>query len=330
MKRREFLALLGVAAASTWPHGTRAQQFERTRLIGVLSGQAESDPESQRRSVMFREGLREAGWIEGRNIRIEFRWADGDAKRMQAYAEELVSLKPDALLCSSTPTLKALHQATSTVPIVFVTVSDPVGDGFVKSFQRPGGNVTGFSNFDPAMAGKWLELLKQIAPQTKRVGVLFNPDIFLHSIFLDALRSAAAILSIETDLAPITDVSEIENTVAAFKHGSGRGLVVLPDAFTLARRDLIIGAAARHQLPAIYAFRVFTAAGGLLSYGVDLAAPYRPAAAYVSRILNGEKPADLPVQAPTKFELVINLRSAKALGLSVPPILLATADEVIE
>src|SRR4029079_17910295 len=155
MKRREFVALLGVAAASTWPHGTRAQQFERTRLIGVLSGQAESDPESQRRSVMFREGLREAGWIEGRNIRIEFRWADGDAKRMQAYAEELVSLNPDALLCSSTPTLKALHQATSSVPIVFVTVSDPVGDGFVKSFQRPGGNVTGFSNFDPAMAGKW-------------------------------------------------------------------------------------------------------------------------------------------------------------------------------
>ena len=328
MKRREFIGLIGGTMASTWPRGTRAQQSERARLVGVLSGQAESDPESKRRMVMFREGLQEFGWIEGRNIKIEFRWANADAGRMQAQAEELVNLKPDALLCSSTPTLKALHQATRTVPIVFVTVSDPVGDGFVASFQRPGGNVTGFSNFEPAMAGKWLELLKQVAPQTQRVKVIFNPSIFPYPIFLDALRSAAANFSIETDLARITDVSEIEPAVATAKPGSG--LLVGPDAFSLARRDLIINAAAQHRVPAIYPYRVYTAAGGLLSYGVDLSAPYRPAAAYVSRILNGEKPADLPVQAPIKFELTINLRSARALGLNVPAALIALADDVIE
>jgi putative tryptophan/tyrosine transport system substrate-binding protein len=268
MKRREFIAISGAAMVSTWPRGTRAQQSDRARVIGILTGQAESDPESKRRIAIFREGLQELGWSEGRNIKIEPRWADGDPNRMQAYAEELVSLKPDALLCSSTPTLRALHQATATVPIVFVTVSDPVGDGFVKSFQRPGGNITGFSNFEPSMAGKWLDLLKQIAPQTKQVRVVFNPSIFPHSIFLDALRSAAEILSIETDLAPITDVSEIDNAIAAVKHRSGHGLVVLPDAFTLARRDLIIASAARYQLPAVYPFRVFTAPGGLLSMGL--------------------------------------------------------------
>jgi putative ABC transport system substrate-binding protein len=329
MRRRDFIAGLGVAAL-TWPRAARPQQSERTKLVGVLSGQAQSDPESQRRMAMVREGLQELGWIEGRNIRLESRWAEGDAKKMLAYAVELASLRPDALLCSSTPTLKALHQATDTVPIVFMTVSDPVGDGFVKSFQRPGGNVTGFSNFEPAMAGKWLELLKQIAPQTRRVGVIFSPGIFPHSIFLDALRSAAAILSAEIHLAPVAEVTEIERVVAAFKQSSGHALVVLPDAFTLARRDLIIAAAARHQLPAIYPYRVYASAGGLLSYGVDTVAQYKPAAAYVSRILNGEKPADLPVQAPTKFELVINLRSAKSLGIAVPAVLLALADEVLE
>jgi putative ABC transport system substrate-binding protein len=330
MKRRDFIAVLGVTVASTWSRGTRAQQSDRTRLIGVLWGLAESDPEAMRRTATFRDGLRDLGWIEGRNIRMDIRWGNGDVRRMQAHAEELASLKPDLLLGSSTPTLKALHQATGTVPIVFVSVSDPVGDGFVRSLQRPGGNITGFSNYDPAIAGKWLEFLKDIAPRTERVGIVFNPDTAPHSLFLPALRSAAAILSLEIDPAPVTDTSEIDKAAASFGRGSGHALVVLPDSFTFGRRDLITAVAARHQLPAIYPFRVFTAAGGLLSYGVDLGAQYRPAAGYVSRILNGEKPADLPVQAPTKFELVINLRSAKALGLNVPPTLLARADEVIE
>jgi putative ABC transport system substrate-binding protein len=330
MKRREFVALLGVAASSTWPHGTRAQQGERVKLIGVLSGQSESDLGFKRRASIFREGLEESGWIEGRNVRMEFRWGNGDPGKIRAYAEDLTKLKPDALLCSSTPALKALYAATKTVPIVFVAVSDPVGDGFVGSLQRPGGNVTGFSNFDPEMTGKWLELLKSIAPTTRRVGIIFNPNTSPHSIFVEALRSAAAILSIKTEPAPIANDSEIEKTIAGFKPESGDSLVILPDAFTFSRRELIAQVIARYRLPAIYPFRDFTAVGGLLSYGVDIDVQYRPAAAYVSRILNGEKPAELPVQAPTKFELIVNLRSAKALGLDVPPTLLARADEVIE
>ena len=331
MRRREFITLLGGAAAA-WPLAARAQQPERMRRIGVLMAYAESDREGQACVAAFREGLQKLGWAEGRNIRIDTRWATpGDAEAMQRFAKELVALQPDLILSQSTPTTAALLQQTRTIPIVFANVSDPVGSGFVASFPRPGGNVTGFTNIEPTMAGKWLELLKEIAPRVDRVAFLFNPATAPYAeYYLNPFKAAAASFAVEAIAAPVRDTSELESVVAAQAREPNGGLIVMPDTFTSAHRVEITSLAARYRLPAVYPFRFFTELGGLLSYGNDLPDNFRRAATYVDRILKGAKPSELPVQAPVKFELVINLKTAKALGLDVPLQLQQRADEVIE
>jgi ABC-type uncharacterized transport system substrate-binding protein len=328
MRRREFVSLLGGAAA--WPLAARAQQA--VRRIGVLMAFAGSDPEGQAFVAAFREGLQQLGWAEGRNIRIDTRWATpGDAESMQRFAKELVALQPELVLSSSTPTTAALLQQTRTIPIIFVNLSDPVGQGFVASFPRPGGNVTGFINMEPAMAGKWLELLKEIAPRVNRVAILFNPATAPYAkYYLNPFKAAAAPFAVEAIVAPVHDRSELESAVSAQAREPNGGLIVMPDAFLNVHRAEITSLAARYRLPAVYSRRFFTELGGLLSYGNDMIDNYRPAATYADRILKGAKPADLPVQAPTKYELVVNLKTAKALGLEIPPTLLARADEVIE
>jgi len=330
MKRREFLSLLGGAAA-VWPLAARAQQGERIRRIGVLVPFPESDPEAQARVAAFREGLQKLGWTEGRNIRIDTRWAALDAEAMQRFAKELVGLQPDLILSQSTPNTAALLQQTRTIPIVFVQVSDPVGSGFVASIPRPGGNVTGFITTEQTMAGKWLELLKEIAPRVNRVALLFNPATATFAeIYLNSFKAAAASFAVEAIGAPVRSTSELEPVIAAQAREPNGGLIVMPDIFMGGRRSEITLLAARYRLPAVYPFRYFTEIGGLLSYGNDPFDLVRRAATYADRILKGEKPSELPVQAPVKFELVINLKTAKALGLDVPPTLLARADEVIE
>jgi putative ABC transport system substrate-binding protein len=329
MKRREFIALLGGAAAA-WPLSARAQQPDRVRRIGVLNAYSENDREVTRRFAALQQGLAQLGWVEGRNLRFDHRWAAGDAVRMRTYATELVSLNLDLLVASSTPTLAALQQATLKIPIVFVAVSDPVGDGFVASLSRPGGNITGFSNFDPPMAGKWLQLLKQVAPSIVRVTAIFNPDTAPHSLFLPSIKAAAPTFAVELVAAPVRNAAEIESAMAAAAREPGGGLMVVPDASNTVHRAQIVALATQHRVPAMYYQRVFTASGGLMSYGTDLIDQHRLAAGYVDRILKGEKPAELPVQAPTKYELVINLKTAKAFGLTVPSTLLVAADEVIE
>ena len=330
MRRREFITLLGGAAA--WPLAARAQQPERMRRIGVLMGYAESDREGQAFVAAFREELQKLGWTEGRNIRIDTRWATpDDAESRQRFAKELVALQPDLILSHSTPTTAALLQQTRTIPIVFAIVSDPVGSGFVASFPRPGGNVTGFTNMEPTMAGKWLELLKEIAPRVARVAFLFNPATAPYAeYYLNPFKAAAASFAVEAIAAPVHDTSELETVVAAQAREPNGGLIVMPDTFTTAHRAEITSLAARYRLPAVYPFRFFAELGGLLSYGNDLVDNFRRAATYADRILKGAKPSELPVQAPVKFELVINLKTAKALGLTVPPASLARADEVIE
>ena len=324
LKRREFITLLGGAAAA-WPLAARAQQPERMRRIGVLMGYAESDPEGQAYVAAFREGLQKLGWTEGRNIRIDTRWATpDDAESMQRFAKELVALQPDLILSHSTPTTAALLQQTRTIPIIFAIVSDPVGSGFVASFPRPGGNVTGFTNIEPTMAGKWLELLKEIAPRVNRVAFLFNPATAPYAeYYLNPFKAAAASFAVEAIAAPVRDTSELESVIAAQAREPNGGLIVMPDTFTNAHRAEITSLAARYRLPAVYPFRFFTELGGLLSYGNDLVDNFRRAATYADRILKGAKPSELPVQAPVKFELVINLKTAKALGLDVPSQLLA-------
>ena len=330
MKRREFITLLGGAAAA-WPLAARAQQPDRMRRIGVLMAYAESDPEAQARVAAFREGLQKLGWTEGRNIRIDTRWAAADAEAMQRFAKELVALQPDLILSPTTPTTAALLQQTRTIPIIFANVADPVGSGFVASFPRPGGNVTGFTILEPTMAGKWLELLKEIAPRVNRVAFLFNPATAPYAeYYLNPFKAAAASFGVEAIVAPVRDTSELESVVAAQAREPNGGLIVMPDSFLVTHRAEITSLAARYRLPAVYPFRYFTELGGLLSYGSDLTDNYRRAATYADRILKGAKPSELPVQAPVKFELVINLKTAKALGLDVPPSLLARADEVIE
>ena len=326
--RREAITLLGGAAA-TWPLAASAQQPDRVRRIGILSAYAENDREVALRFAALVQGLAQLGWVEGRNIRFDYRWAAGDAVRMRTYATELVNLNVDLLFCNSTPTLAALRPATLRIPIVFVAVSDPVGDGFAASLSHPGANITGFSNFDPPMAGKWLDLLKQIAPNIVNVTAIFNPDTAPHSLFLPSTKAAALTYAVEFVTARVRNVAEIESAIAAARE-SGGGLIVMPDASNTVHRAQIVALAAQHNVPAVYYQRVFTASGGLMSYGTDLIDQHRRAAGYVDRILKGETPADLPVQAPTKYELVINLKTAKALGLDVPPTLLARADEVIE
>jgi putative ABC transport system substrate-binding protein len=331
MKRREFITLLGGAAAG-WPLAVRAQQPGQLRRIGMLIGYAENDPETQARLAAFRQGLEHLGWIEGRNVRIDYRFAPAGPDQAQRFAKELVALRPDILVGNSTPATAALLRETRTIPVVFVGVSDPLGSGFVASIARPGGTTTGFTNFEPSLIGKWLELLKQVAPGIVRAAVIFNPKTAPGegSFFMGPFEPIARSLQVEPIAARVSDPAEIESAVTAVGREPGGSLIVMPDAFTTVHRQLIILLAARHALPAIYPYRYQAVDGGLMSYGVDTVDLLRRAAPYVDRILKGEKPADLPVQAPTKFELVVNLRTAKALGLPVPPTILALADEVIE
>jgi ABC-type uncharacterized transport system substrate-binding protein len=329
MRRREVIALLGGAAAA-WPLAARAQQPDRMRRIGVFSALHADDPEWQARLAAFHQGLQELGWIVGRNIRIEYRLGPGDGEYLRRRAAELVAPAPDAIVVNGATPLVPLLPASRSVPIVFVNVSDPVGAGFVASLARPGGNATGFTQFEYGMSGKWLELLKQIAPGLKRAAVLRDPAIPTGIAQLAVLFSAAPSLGMVVSPLAVRDPGDIERDVAAFASGSNGGLILTASAAGLRHRELIIGLAARHRLPGIYPYRVFVADGGLMSYGIDTIDGYRRAAGYVDRILKGEKPADLPVQQPTKFELAINLKTAKSLGLTVPPTLLATADEVIE
>jgi putative ABC transport system substrate-binding protein len=308
-----------------------AQQPGQVRRIGMLMAYAENDAQGQAYIAVFRERLEKLGWAEGRNIRIDHRWGALDPDSSQRLAKELVALQPDLILSHNTPTTAALVRQTRTIPIVFAIASDPVGSGFVASIARPGGNVTGFNNLDPPMVGKWLQLLNEIAPRVTRVALLFNPTTAPYAQnYLSTFQAVAASLAMEAIAAPVRDTSEIESAITAQGREPNGGLVAITDAYLIAHRAQIASLAARYRLPAIYPFRVFIGAGGLLSYGNDLVDAFRRAADYVDRILKGEKPAELPVQAPTKFELVINLKTAKALGLTVPPSLLARADEVIE
>ena len=330
MRRRDFITLLG--GAGSWPLAARAQQADRVPRIGVLMAAAENDPERQGFVAALREALRELGWAEGRGIRIETRWATpDDAESIQRLAKELVALEPDLILSHNTPTTAALLQQTRTIPIIFATVTDPVGSGFVASVPRPGGNVTGFIPFEGSMSSKWLELLKEIAPRVVRVAFLYNPAAAPYAeYFLNPFKTAAASLGVEATAAPVRNRSELEPVVAAQAREPNSGLIVMPDAFTNAHRAEITSLAARYRLPAAYPFRFWAELGALLSYGVDLTDNFRRAAVYVDRILRGAKPSELPVQAPVKFELVINLQTAKALGLEVPWFLQQRADEVIE
>jgi ABC-type uncharacterized transport system substrate-binding protein len=328
MKRRKFITLLGGAAAA-WPLAARAQQAQRVRRIGVLTAFTADDPESQDRVAAFLQGLQEFGWIVGRNVRINIRWGAGEADLYRRYAAELVALAPDVILANGSVALGPLSQATRTIPLVFVNVPDPVGAGWVASLARPGGNSTGFATFEYSTSGKWLELLKEVAPQVTRVGVIRDPTNPSAIGQFAAIQTVAASLGVNLSPADIRDAAEIEHAITALARSSTSGLILTP-AGSAVRRTLVITLAARHGLPAVYPFRYHVTGGGLISYGPDVVDQYRRAAAYVDRILKGEKPADLPVQAPTKYELVINLKTAKSLGLEIPPTLLARADEVIE
>jgi len=329
MKRRGFITVLGGAAV--WPIAVHAQQRERTRRIGVLMHLAADDPEGQSRLAAFLQGLKEASWTVGRNVTIDVRWAAADVELMRRFAKELVALQPDLIFTSSTPATAVMLQATRTIPVIFVLVADPVGGGFVASLPRPGGNVTGFTPIVGSLGGKWAELLKEIAPRTARVTLLFNPTAatFVET-YLDPFKAAAASLGMEAIIAPVNDMLELESLVTIQTREPNTGLVVIPDAFTELHRAEIVALVVRYRVPAVNWSRSFVEGGGLISYGPYLVEEYRRAATYADRILKGEKPADLPVQAPTKFELVINLKTAKTLGLAVPPALLSGADGVIE
>jgi putative ABC transport system substrate-binding protein len=330
VRRREFITLLGGAAA-VWPLAARAQQPDRVRRIGVLLPYAESDHEAQSWFAAFREALRNIGWTEGSNLRIEVRWSARDASRMRTLAKELVDLRPDAIFGVTTPVIGALARETRTIPIVFAAVSDPIGSGFAANLAHPGGNITGFTTHDPALGGKWVGLLKEIAPRTEHVALLFNPATTVPlQFFLPSIQAAASSVAVEVSAAPVHAKDEIEGAIAALTRNPGGGLMVMPDVFNELNRELIIVLAASYGVPAIYYNRFFSEPGGLISYGDARGELYRQAAGYIDRILKGEKPADLPVQAPTKLELIINLKTAKALGLDVPASLQQIADEVIE
>jgi putative tryptophan/tyrosine transport system substrate-binding protein len=329
MKRREFIALLGGAAVA-WPLAARAQQGDRMRRIGILMNLAADDPEGRARIEAFVQGLQQLGWTVGRNLQIDTRWAAADADLFRRYATELLEPAPDVILAATISAVAALQQATRAVPIVFVNVADPVGAGVVARLSRPGGNVTGFSLYEYSIAGKWVELLKQIAPGVTRAAVLRDPATSGGIGQFAAIQTAAPSMGVELSPVDVRDGGEIERTVTEFARTSNGGLIVTGSPAQALHRKLIITLAARHRLPGIYPFRYMAADGGLIAYGVDLVDQFRQAVGYVDRILKGEKPADLPVQAPTKFQLVINLKTAKALGLAVPDKLLAIADEVIE
>jgi putative tryptophan/tyrosine transport system substrate-binding protein len=330
MERREFIALLG-GGALAWPLAARAQQPDRMRRVGVLMGLAESDPGAQRRLMAFQRRLQELGWIEGRNVQIDYRWSAGKIDQARSAAKELAGLQADVIVGHTILPALALAQATSITPIVFTAVGEPIFYGLVASLMRPGGNITGFTNFAPALGAKLLELLKTMAPGITRVAVMFNPDVEPASVaFASSAETAANTFAVEHIFAPIYEAAEIEVAMTMLAREPGGGLILPPNDFTSLHQQLIIALAARYRLPTIYGARQFTAAGGLMSYGIDPVDQFQSVAGYVDRILRGEKPAELPVQAPTKFELAINLKTAKALGLDVPPALLARADEVIE
>jgi putative tryptophan/tyrosine transport system substrate-binding protein len=331
MRRREFITLLGGAAAA-WPLAARAQQPEHMRRIGVLMAHSESDPEFKTYVAAFRVGLEKLGWTEGRNIRIDFRWgALDDAEARQQSAKELAALLPDLILTQNTPPTASMLQQTRTIPVVFVIVADPVGSGFVGNLARPGGNATGFTIMEPTISGKWVELLKEIAPRVNRTAFLFNlATTPYREIYLNPFKAAATSFAMEAITAPVHDSSELQSVIAAQVREPNGSLIVMPDGFLNVHRAEIVSLAARYHLPAVYPWRFFADLGGLLSYGSDQRDMFRVAATYVDRILKGEKPADLPVQAPTKYELVINLKTAKALGIEVPLFFQQRADEVIE
>ena len=328
MRRREFIAGLGGAVA--WPMMAWAQQPERVRRIGVLTNLAENDSEGHARDAAFREGLQQSGWVEGRNLRIDYRWTAGDPERGRKHARELAALEPDVILTTGSAGLVPLLQVTQTIPIVFTIVPDPVGAGFIDSLAHPGGNATGFSQFEFGLSAKWLELLKEIAPGVTRAAVLREPGLTAAIAQFAALQAVAP--SLRVDLVPLNfrDADQMERSVAEFARSSSDGLIVTSGPLATVHREAIVATAARHKLPAVYVSRFMVTGGGLISYGPDFVDQYRLAAGYVDRILKGEKPTDLPVQAPTKYELAINLKTAKALGLTVPSSLLARADEVIE
>jgi ABC-type uncharacterized transport system substrate-binding protein len=332
MRRREFIVYAGsaVAAPQIWPLATRAQQSERVRRIGVLLQAVKSDPESQIRIKAFVKGLEQFGWTEGRNLQLDYRWAGGNSDDIRKHAADLVALAPDVLVAAGSATVGALQQSTRTVPIVFATVGDPVGAGFVESLARPGGNITGFAIFEYAIGAKWLELLREISPRTTRVAVLRDPSVATGPGQFGAIQTAAPSLRMEISPVNMRDASELGRALTAFAQSPNGGLIVSGTPLAQLHRNLIITLAARHKLPAVYFERFFVVDGGLISYGADFVDQYRRAGGYVHRILNGEKPADLPVQAPTKYELVINLKTAKALDLTVPPSLLARADAIVE
>jgi len=328
MRRREFITVLG-GAAVVWPLAARAQQTERVRVVGILSILGPDDPEAKARTTIFEETLQQLGWSVGRNLKIETRELGGDVDRLHRYAAELVALAPDVIFSLGSLPVASLQQATRTIPIVFMSVTDPVGAGFVQNMAHPGGNITGFLNFEYSMSGKWAELLKQIAPQATRALVLRDASSATGIGQFAAVRSIAQTLGVELTPSNVRDTDEIERNVAAFAR-SGNGGVIVTTGGTAAHRKLIISLVDRYKLPTVYPYRYFAVDGGLISYGPNTHDPVQRAAGYVDRILKGEKPADMPVQAPTKFELVINLRAAKAIGLTIPESLLATADEVIE
>jgi putative ABC transport system substrate-binding protein len=329
MKRREFITLLGGAMVA-WPFAARAQQPERVRRIGVLMNLAADDPQSPIRIAAFLHGLQQLGWTDGRNVQIDYRWTSGDAERIRKYAAELVALAPDVLFVAGGSHVGPLQQVTRSVPIVFVQVADAVGAGFVNSLARPGGNATGFTNFDFDISGKWLELLKQIAPRMTRTAVLRDPANPSGTGQFGAIQAVAPSFGVEASPLSLRDVGEIERGLTEFSREPNGGVIVTPSGLAIVHRELIIALAARLRLPAIYPFRYFVNEGGLISYGPDVVDQYRRAAGYIDRVLKGQKPADLPVQRSTKVDLVINLNAAKAIGLTVPPKLLASADAVIK
>ena len=330
MKRREFIGLL--SGAAVWPLVVRAQQPVQMRRIGMLIGFPESDSEAQAQIKAVREGLERLGWIEGSNVRIDYRWPGGDVERARVYAAELTRLMPDVIVVSGQAPVAALQKETTIIPVVFVQIGDPVVGGFVNSLAHPGGNMTGLTNYEPSMTTKWVELLEAITPSLKRVALLFNPRTHAggNPYFLRAVEAAGPLLSVEPIETPVHDPDEIERAITVFAKEPNCGMIVMPDVFTNTHRHIIIAQAALHRLPALYPFRFFAVDGGLISYGSDSMELHRKVPAYVDRILRGEKPGDIPVQTPTKFEMVINLKTAKELGLTVPQALLATADEVIE
>jgi putative tryptophan/tyrosine transport system substrate-binding protein len=329
MRRREFIA--GLTGAAAWPLASRAQQPERVRHVGVLMNVIQADPGGTADVMAFRQGLADLGWIEGRNIHIEFRWPGGDIDHVQTFAKELVGMRPDVLIGRSTPTTAALKQETATIPIIFVNVPEPAEQGFVQSLAGPGGNITGFTNFEASIGGKWLQLLKEVDPRIARVALIYNPQTApFAGLFLRSVQSAAPTFRVEAVAMPIRSDAEIETTLSMFARQPSGGLIAIPDSFTVQHRDRIIALAARYRLPALYSIASATPSGGLMAYAVDTRDTMQRAAGYIDCILKGAKPADLPVQQPARFQLSINLKTAKAIGLDVAPNLIARADEVIE